>query len=76
MLEGITAMSDLLLQVVAIRLAGLVLAGLMLRALPEPPHAPSAAPIAALQRQAATPAPDAHIDPAIALALRDMRLHD
>lgn len=68
-------MSDLLLQIVAIRLAALVLASLVLRALPEQPSAPSSVPPMSLQRRVSMPQ-SARADPAVALALRDMRLHD
>jgi hypothetical protein len=74
MAEGIASMSDLLLQVVAIRLAALLLASLVLRALPEQPSTPSSAPPMSLQRQVAMPHPD-RADP-VDLAWRDMRLHD
>lgn len=75
MAEGIASMSDLLLQIVAIRLAALLLAGLVLRAMPEQYGAPSPVPPAAIQREASVPELASDTDP-VALALRDMRLHD
>lgn len=65
-------MSDLLLQIIAVRLGALVVAGLLLQALPEQHAAPGCLPIASSMRPASHPDLAAH-DHA---ALRDMRLHD
>jgi hypothetical protein len=68
-------MSDLLLQIIAIRLAALVFAGLVLQALPQQPG--RAASNAAISAQRHAPVPE-HIirADAVTLALRDMQLHD
>jgi hypothetical protein len=69
---------DVLLTVVAIRLAALVVAGLVVRTLPDPPHQDvacfSAQAVAVnLQKpEVATPGADESAD----VTLREMRLHD
>lgn len=65
-------MSDLLLQIVAIRLGALVLAGLMIQALPEQRSAPSCVPVASVQRDASAPDLATRAD----AVWRDMRLYD
>lgn len=68
-------MSDLLLQIIAIRLAALVFAGLVLQAFPQQhDHAVRNAAITA-QRHAPVPERIIRAD-AVTLALRDMQLHD
>lgn len=69
-------MSELLLQIIALRLAALVLAGLLLQALPDVQKAPSHHPPAALQQQASARDLLIRTDPNTARDFRDMHLHD
>lgn len=68
-------MSDLILQIVAIRLAALVVAGLVLQAFPQQhDHAARSTTLSA-PRQAFVTERIIRAD-AVTLALRDMQLHD
>lgn len=68
--------SQLFLSAVAIRLAGLVLVGLALKALPQPPHETSPRLLDAACGARALAGPTEMPDNAIAAQIRDMRLRD